>query len=180
MFYESYGASSWLLWGALLAAATASPVFGANALMAGRALPTFLELLGPKDYRTSSALAITHGLALIVTILIGTETALSLVFDPGDKDFPLAALTMAAVPFASMTLLDRPKEGIRPAAESIFAGLLFVAAIYTGLNEGRQRAPSRICREHRTIVSAHYTNLPTCSELSVGFADDKRDRITGE
>ena len=37
----------WLLWGSLLAAGIASPLFGAHALMSGRALPTFLELLGP-------------------------------------------------------------------------------------------------------------------------------------
>jgi glucan 1,3-beta-glucosidase len=136
MFYESYGTGSWLLSGALLGAATASPVFGANALMSGRAPPTFLELLGPKDYRTLSGLATMHGLAWLVTIVIGTETALGLVFDPRYKDFPFAALTMAAVPFAAMTLLDRPTKGIRPMAESIFAGVFLVAAIYTGLNEG--------------------------------------------
>ena len=89
MFYESYGAGSWLLWGALLAAATASPLFGANALMSGRAPPTFLELLGPEHYRTPSGLAIMHGLILIVIIVIGTETALGLMFDPREKDFPL-------------------------------------------------------------------------------------------
>jgi exo-beta-1,3-glucanase (GH17 family) len=136
MFYESYGTGSWLLSGALLGAATASPVFGANALMSGRAPPTFLELLGPKDYRTLSGLATMHGLAWLVTIVIGTETALGFVFDPRYKDFPFAALTMAAVPFAAMTLLDRPTKGIRPMAESIFAGVFLAAAIYTGLNEG--------------------------------------------
>ena len=47
-----------------------------------------------------------------------------------------AALTMAAVPFTAMTLLVRPKKGIRPMAESIFAGVFLVAAIYAGLNEG--------------------------------------------
>jgi exo-beta-1,3-glucanase (GH17 family) len=136
MFYESYGAGGWLLWGALLGAATASPVFGANAVMSGRTPPTFLELLGPKDYRTLSGLAIFHGFALIVTVVIGAETALGLVFDPRDKDFPFAALTMAAVPLAAMMLLNRPEKGIRPVAESIFASLFLVAAIYTGLNEG--------------------------------------------
>lgn len=136
MFYESYGAGGWLLWGALLVAATASPVFGANALMSGRAPPTFLELLGPKDSRTPSVLAIMHGLVLIVTIVIGTETAIGFVFDPSEKDFPFAALTMAAVPFAAMTLLNRPEKGIRPMAESIFAGVFLVAAVYTGVNEG--------------------------------------------
>ncbi|WGS31517.1 glycosyl hydrolase family 17 protein [Bradyrhizobium sp. ISRA464] len=136
MFYESYGAGGWLLWGSLLAAATASPVFGANALMSGRASPSFLELLGPKGYQTESVLATMHGLVLIVTCVIGTATAVGLVFDPRFIDFPFAALTMAAVPFAATTLLNPPKKGIRPMAESLFAGFFFVAAIYIGFNEG--------------------------------------------
>ena len=136
MFYESYGLGGWLAWGSLLLAATASPLFCANALMSGRALPTFLELLGPRDYRTRSALAVTLGLALIVTTLVGAETALGFVFDPRYKDFPFAALTMAVVPFAALTLLNRPKEGTRPIAEAVFAGLFAGAALYTGFNEG--------------------------------------------
>ena len=56
MFYESYGFGGWLRWGALLAAAIASPLLCANALMSGRALPTFLELLGPRGGRAGSAL----------------------------------------------------------------------------------------------------------------------------
>jgi glucan 1,3-beta-glucosidase len=117
-------------------AATASPVFGAGALMSGRAPPVFLELLGPKDDRTASGLAILHGLILIVTVVIGTQTAFGFVFDPREKDFPFASLTMAVVPFAAMTLLNRRKTGRRPLAESIFAGVFLVAAIYTGLSEG--------------------------------------------
>jgi glucan 1,3-beta-glucosidase len=136
IFYESYGAGDWLLSGSLLLAATAAPILGAHALMSGRALPTFLELLGPKNYQTQSMPAVMHGLTLMVTIVIGTETALGLVFDPREKDFSYAALTMAAVPFAALTLLNRRKKGIRPLAESLFAGVLLVAAIYTGLNEG--------------------------------------------
>ena len=136
MFYESYGIGGWLAWGALLTAATASPLFCANALMSGRSLPTFLELLGPRDHRTRSALTLILGLALIVTTLIGAETALGFVFDPRYKDFPFAALTMAVVPFAALTLLNRPKEGARPVAEAVFAGLFAGAALYTGFNEG--------------------------------------------
>jgi exo-beta-1,3-glucanase (GH17 family) len=136
MFFESYGLGGWLAWGSLLLAATASPLFCANALMSGRALPTFLELLGPRDYRTRSALAVVVGLALIVTTVIGAQTALGFVFDPRYKDFPFAALTMAVVPFAALTLLNRPKEGARPIAEAVFAGLFAAAALYTGINEG--------------------------------------------
>ena len=136
MLYESYGLGGWLMWGSLLLAATGAPAFGANALMSGRGLPTFLELLGPKEYRTRSVLTVFLGLALIVTILIGAVTALGFVFDARYKDFPFAAMTMAAVPFASLTLLNRPKKGIRPIAEGVFAGLFAGAAIFTGFNEG--------------------------------------------
>jgi exo-beta-1,3-glucanase (GH17 family) len=136
MFYESYGFGGWLLWGSLLAAATAAPVLCANALMSGRSLPTFLELLGPREYRNRSAPTIILGLALMVTAVIGAQSALGFVFDPRYRDFPFAALTMAAVPFAAVTLLNRPKQGMRPVAEAAFAALFAAAALYTGFNEG--------------------------------------------
>jgi len=136
MVYESYGFGGWLQWGALLAAAIASPLLCAHALMSGRPLPTFLELLGPREGRSRSLLAWLLGLAVIVTALIGAETALGFVFDPRYKDFPYAALTMAVVPFATLAL-NRPQQGVRPIAEATFAGLLALAAIYTGFNEGR-------------------------------------------
>jgi len=136
MFYESYGFGGWLGWGALLAAAIASPLLCANALMSGRALPTFLELLGPREGRVRSVLTVILGATLIVTALIGAETALGFVFDPRYKDFPFAALTMAVVPFSTLMLLNRPQEGRRPIAESVFAGLFAGAALYTVFNEG--------------------------------------------
>src|ERR1700682_5974227 len=136
MFYESYGIGGWLGWGALLTAAIASPMLCANALMSGRPLPTFLELLGPRDGRGGSVLTMVLGAALIVTTVIGTETALGFVFDPRYRDFPFAALTMAVVPFSTLMLLNRPQEGVRPIAEAVFAGLLAVAALYTVFNEG--------------------------------------------
>jgi glucan 1,3-beta-glucosidase len=138
MFYESYGFGGWLGWGALLAAGIASPLLCSNAMMSGRALPTFLELLGPRDDRTGSVLTILLGAVLLVTTLIGTETALGFVFDPRYRDFPFASLTMAVVPFAALMMLNRPKEGVRPIAESAFAGLLVAAALFTGINEGNQ------------------------------------------
>jgi exo-beta-1,3-glucanase (GH17 family) len=136
MLYESYGLGGWLQWGALLAAGIASPLLCANALMSGRALPTFLELLGPRiDDQAIPVPTIILGIALIVTTLIGAETALGFVFDPRYKDFPFAALTMAVVPFATL-VLNRPPKGARPIAEAVFAGLFALAALYTGFNEG--------------------------------------------
>ncbi len=138
MSYESYGVGGWLLWGSLLAAAIASPLLCTNALMSGRSLPTFLELLGPPGYSNRSPLAILLGLALAITALVGGQTALSFVFDPRYRDFPFAALTMAVVPFAALTLLNRPKKGARPMAETAFAALFGAAAVYTFLNEGTE------------------------------------------
>ena len=110
----------------------------ANAAMSGRPLPTFLELLGPRDGRTRSALTALLGLSLIVATVIGAETALGFAFDPRYRDFPFASLTMAVVPFAALMLLNRPKEGVRPIAESAFAGALVIATFFTAFNEGAQ------------------------------------------
>ena len=136
MFYESYGIGGWLGWGALLTAAMASPMLCANALMSGRPLPTFLELLGPRDGRTASVLTMILVAALLVTTLIGTETALGFVFDPRYRDFPFAALTMAVVPFSMLMLLNRPQDGVRPIAETVFAGLLAGSVLYILPSEG--------------------------------------------
>ncbi|TAI60158.1 beta-(1-6) glucans synthase [Bradyrhizobium sp. Leo170] len=136
MIYESYGTGGWVQWGTLLAAAVFAPILSAHALMAGKSLPTFLELLGPRQYRHGTLLTALLGLSLIVTTVIGAETALGFTFDPRYKDFPFASLTMAVVPFALLMLLNRPQEGVRPIAEAVFAGLLLVAAGYTFLNEG--------------------------------------------
>jgi exo-beta-1,3-glucanase (GH17 family) len=136
MFFESYGLGGWFRWGVLLAAAIASPLLCANASMSGHALPTFLELIGPRETRSRSVLAVMLGAALAVTTLIGGETALGFVFDPRYRDFPFASLTMAVVPFVSLMLLNRPQVGVRPIAEQVFAALLTCAALYTVFNEG--------------------------------------------
>ncbi|GEC54833.1 exo-beta-1,3-glucanase (GH17 family) [Bradyrhizobium japonicum] len=136
MYYESYGVGGWLHWGVLLAAGIAAPLLTAHALIAGRSLPTFLELVGPRDYRGKGVIGAVLAIVLAVTTVIAAETALGFTFDPRYRDFPYASLTMAAVPFALLTMLNRPKEGIRPLAESVFAGLLAIAALYTIYNEG--------------------------------------------
>jgi len=136
MIYESLGFGGWLQWGALLAAGALAPILGAHAIMAGRPLPTFLDLLGPVDSRKHGLSSYLLGLALAVTVLIGAETALGFVFDPRYRDFPFASLTMAVVPFA-LLLFNRPAQGVRPIAEATFAGLLALSAIYIGFNEGR-------------------------------------------
>src|ERR1700761_9501595 len=136
LVYESYGIGGWLQWGVLFAAGIVASVFGANAIISGRPLPTFLDLFGPsgEGERLAPSMRLL-GLALVAIALIASETALGFVFDPRYKDFPYASLTMAVVPFAGL-LLNRPQAGRRPIAEAAFAGLLAIAAIYVGFNEG--------------------------------------------
>ena len=136
MFYESYGIGRLLGWGSLLAAAIASPLLCANALMSGRALPTFLQLIGPSEGRTPEVPTMVLGLVLTVTTLLAGETALGLLFDPRWRDFPFASLTMAVVPFWTLTLFNRPISGMRPIAETAFASLFAAAAIFATFNEG--------------------------------------------
>jgi glucan 1,3-beta-glucosidase len=135
MLYESFGFGGWLMWGSQLATAIASPVLCARALMSGRALPSFVELIGPRESRIQSS-PMLLGLALAVTAVIAAETALGAVFDARWRDLPFAALTMAAIPFSTLALLNRPKSGTRPLAEAVFAGLFAVAALYTVFIEG--------------------------------------------
>jgi exo-beta-1,3-glucanase (GH17 family) len=136
MYYESYGVGGWLQWGALLAAGIAAPLLGANALMAGRSLPTFLDLFGPANGSRPPALTYLLGAALVLTTLIGAGTALGFVFDPRYRDFPYAALSMAVVPFVTLAL-NRPQTGVRPIAEAVFAGVLAMSSAYILFNEGR-------------------------------------------
>jgi hypothetical protein len=136
MLYESYGLGGWLASGSLLAAAVASPVFCASALMSGRSLPTFLELIGPRQCRTASLPTMVLGFVLTVATLIAAETALGSLFDPRWRDFPFAGLTMAVVPLWTLAMLDRPKKGTRPLAETVFSCFFGATALYTAFNEG--------------------------------------------
>jgi len=136
MFYESFGIAGWLHWGALLAAGIVSPLLGAHALMSGRPLPTLLDLLGPRDDKRQPVVTLLLGAALVVSVLIGSETALGFVFDPRYRDFPFASLTMAVVPFASL-MLNRRQAGPRPLAEAAFAGLFALSAAFILVNEGK-------------------------------------------
>jgi hypothetical protein len=136
MYYESYGFGGWLQWGALLGAGILSPILCANALMAGRPLPTFLELFGPSNGSRPSLLTYVLGVCLAVTAMIGAETALGFVFDQRYRDFPYASLSMAVIPFATLAP-NRLQKGVRPIAEAVFAGLLAMASVYIVFNEGR-------------------------------------------
>jgi len=136
MLSESYGLGDWLLRGVLLVAAIAAPLQSSHALMSGRALPTFLELLDSRGDKPLSRSTMILGVTLIVTTVVATETALGLIFDPRWRDFPFAVLTMVVVSLSMLTQLNGSKAATRPLAEAVFAGLFLVAALYILFNEG--------------------------------------------
>jgi exo-beta-1,3-glucanase (GH17 family) len=136
MLLESYGLGGWLVHGFMLMAAVTAPLLSTHALMSGRSLPSFLEVLSPSKGLTSPFMINMLGITLIVTTLIAGQSALSLIFDARWRDFPFAALTMAAVPFWTLAFLNGSKSTERPLAEAVFAGLLALSAVYVVFNEG--------------------------------------------
>ncbi|WP_245475007.1 beta-(1-6) glucans synthase [Bradyrhizobium sp. Leo121] len=136
--HESYGLAGLMRQGSFLIAATALPLLCMNALMSGRALPAFAELIGPREMRTRSLPALLHGAVLLLTAMVAAESALGFMFDPRSRDFPFASLTMAAVPILVVALLNRRKPEVSARSESVFAGLFAAAAVFILLNEGIQ------------------------------------------
>jgi len=135
-FYENYGVAGWFNQGLLLTAAITLPLLCSNGLMAGRPLPTFQELVGPREGWPRSLPALVLGFVLMAATLVTVEIALGLVFDPRSRDFPFAGVTMAAVPVWTVALLYRRKSDVGVTAEAVFAGLLVAAALFLVLNEG--------------------------------------------
>ena len=132
---ESLGFGLTLKWAVLLGAGILAPFAAAIALLAGRPLPTLIELVGPRQLRERGALSWLLGAVLLIAIAIGSETALGFVFDPRYRDFPYAALTMAVLPLALVSLQNPRHGGARQIAESVFAGLLALSVIYIAINE---------------------------------------------
>jgi len=134
---ESFGIGGWVANSALLGAALLTTIFATMAMVTGRCLPPFVELLGPREDRTKSKTLRALGFALAVVVVLATETALGFVFDPRYRDFPFVALTIAAVPALLLMLLNGPSlSGRRPIAETTFAVLLALSVVYIGFNEG--------------------------------------------
>jgi exo-beta-1,3-glucanase (GH17 family) len=165
--YESYGFAGWLNQGLLLAAGTALPLLCSNALMAGRPLPAFLELVGPREDRTRSLPTLILGFARIAITLVAAEIALGLVLDPRSRDFPFASLTMAVVPIWTLTLLNRRKSDTSAITEAVFAGLFVAAAFYIFFNEGARNWQSLCTSAAFFLLGTALWPSPSVAVLSV-------------
>ena len=81
------------------------------------------------------ALALALGGMLIALVVLSVQAALGLVFDPRYRDFPFAPLTGAVTPFLLIATWQLRVRVRRPAAETVAAATLVLAAIYIVLNE---------------------------------------------
>ena len=144
MTYESFGFGGWLRWGSLLAAAAAAPMLCANALMSGRSLPAFVELMGPRESRTRSFPTFALGIVLIAIVVIATGAALGSVFDPRWQDLPYASLTMAAVPLVIAVVAEPAQSGHSPhRRDGVCGNFLFQRALHR-LHRGDPELASRL------------------------------------
>ena len=132
---ESLGVGGWARALAFALLAIAAPMAGAAALASNVAAPSFAGILGPPDRRAKGLLAVTLGLLAIALVVLATQSALALAFDPRYRDFPFAPLTAAAVPFLLLAFTAPRVEGVRPFAEMAAAAVLALCALAIGWNE---------------------------------------------
>jgi exo-beta-1,3-glucanase (GH17 family) len=131
---ESLGPGQWLRSLALVALAFVTPVVASAALVRGTPVPRLSRVLGPAGSRKTDRVGFVLGLLLGASLLLSTQVALGLVFDPRYKDFPFAPLTAAILPLAVLSLRKQP-GGPRGAAEIAAAAMLAVSILYIVPNE---------------------------------------------
>jgi glucan 1,3-beta-glucosidase len=107
---------------------------GAAAAAAESAPPALSSLFG-RIGRPLNALQWTLGGTLAALMLVATEAALGLVFDPRYRNIPFAPLTAAVVPFLAVRLWTSPGGGRSARAERVASVMLAVSAVYVVFNE---------------------------------------------
>jgi glucan 1,3-beta-glucosidase len=133
---ESLGIGGWARSLALVAVALAAPVAGSASLAIGAAIPSFACVLGRPEHRPHSPLSFAVGLLLVALTVLSLIAALALDFDPRYRDFPVAPLTAAAMPFVVLSILVARPAGTRGGAEIASAATLALSAVYVVCNEG--------------------------------------------
>jgi glucan 1,3-beta-glucosidase len=132
---ESLGFGGWLEGLAWAAVALVAPVAAAASLVAGVAAPTFGEMLDRRDERPCAKISLAAGGGLLAVSVLALQRALMLVFDPRYVDLPFAPLLAAALPYVALALWLKRRNGARPAAETLAAGVLAAATVYIVVNE---------------------------------------------
>jgi exo-beta-1,3-glucanase (GH17 family) len=132
---ESLGWGGWIRSLALTTLALGIPVVVAVALVCGRPIPAFDQVMGPPSRRTRDRLSLILGAAAVALAVLALQSALALAFDPRYRDFPFAPLTAAAVPFVMLSLVVPQPPGRLPIAELVAAGTVVLCAVFVAWNE---------------------------------------------
>ncbi|HET7912327.1 MAG TPA: beta-(1-6) glucans synthase, partial [Pseudolabrys sp.] len=132
---ESFGIAGWARSLLLAAVAASAPAVLSMAIMRKSLVPSFAQLLGPRE-GDGAPLARTAGVILLLVMLLAFVVALGLVFDPRYRDFPFAPLTAAVLPFIVHGFLVGRAKGPRGVAELSGACVLILSAVYILFNEG--------------------------------------------
>ena len=132
---ESLGVAGWARSLMLAAVAFLAPVVLSMSIMQKSLVPSFAQLLGPKEQRASEPLGRTAGAISLAVMLLAFLVALGLVFDPRYRDFPFAPLTAAILPFVVHGFLVGRAKGARGIAEMSAACVLALSVVYIVFNE---------------------------------------------
>src|SRR5262249_40308092 len=116
------------------AVAMLAPMVGAAAVTSAAPIPSFARVLGRRAERPEHPLVLGLGLLLALLTVLAVQAALGLVFDPRYRNFPFAPLTAPVLPFLMLTVRPR-RHDLRPAAETVAALILALAAVYVVCNE---------------------------------------------
>jgi glucan 1,3-beta-glucosidase len=129
--YESFGAGGVARSTALIFLALAVPPLTAGALVSGRALPQFSDILSQDIPLDSRGRAL--GWLVIGVTVVAVMTALGLAFDPRYRDFPYAPLSSAIVPLFILVMFSAHKA--RSVAGALAAIVLVLCAAFMIWNE---------------------------------------------
>jgi glucan 1,3-beta-glucosidase len=132
---ESLGVAGWARSLMLATVAFLAPVVLSMAIVQKGLVPSFAQLLGPKEQRASEPLGRSAGAILLAVMLLAFLVALGLVFDPRYRDFPFAPLTAAILPFVVHGFLVGRAKGTRGIAEMSAACVLALSVVYIAFNE---------------------------------------------
>jgi exo-beta-1,3-glucanase (GH17 family) len=133
---ESLGIAGWARSLVLAAVAFLAPLILSLAILRNSLVPSFAQLLGPREQRTGEPSGRAAGAVLLAVMMLAFLVALGLVFDPRYRDFPFAPLTAAVLPFVVHGFLVGRAKGARAIAEVTAAGVLALSVVYIVFNEG--------------------------------------------
>ncbi len=131
---ESLGVGGWARSLALMILAIVTPLACAVALAKGTASADLAHVLKRREW-ASNPLALALGALMIVLTVLSIQIASGLVYDPRYRDFPVAPLSAATLPFLVLSLSTPRPKGARGKVEMAAAAVLTFCAIYISFNE---------------------------------------------